>query len=125
MIIDNRYSSLLILTVRMASLSILKSLTRKISGLSLRSDSEARELDIKVRDSILAFSTTSTMLAYINHRRTFNDRNRLSLDNGQRRALYKLNTLATILAKQHEVVAVCRKIDDKEVIQVTCRFGNY
>jgi len=97
---------------------MLKSIRKKISKLSLRSDSEPRGSDCEIRDSILAFSTTATMLSYNPRHRGFNDPNLLSLDSVKQRDLDFLSGMATVLVINHEVVAVARKVDSERGRQI-------
>ncbi|SRR6266511_1284012 len=95
---------------------MLKSIRKQISKLSLRS--EPRGSDCEIRDSILAFSTTATMLSYNPRHRGFNDPNLLSLDSVKQRDLDFLSGMATVLVINHEVVAVARKVDSERGRQI-------
>jgi hypothetical protein len=64
-----------------------------------------------IPDSILAFRTITTMLSYIYRAKTFSDTAR-SPNRERCQELKILNALATIMVREHEVVAVVAKPPD-------------
>jgi len=81
--------------------SILKTLKHRLSKLILRPP--------EVPESILAFSTITTMLSCIRPTMTTNDPTSISIE--QHRHLNALNALATILVTNTEAVAITTKPD--------------
>lgn len=105
----------------MAVQGIVEIIRRKMSQLSIGPHHETA--DEKIPDASLAHSTITTMLSLMKRVMTFSKTNLDYITEGRRRELTVLNALATVLARQGEVVAVASKADDSsgdlEVIVAT------